>query len=181
MIYIVKKVTYITKFLKNKKMLRKLEEIDTGESVKVDLKYSMNVLNANPFTQSLIIDARRIFTEEDERSRGVLIEATTFTKVFHNFSLRDNPILKLEPRALAVFVYLQYCVKESEHWVIFNRKEHIATTGMSDVTFNLAIDELIGARILNVTKYKFVYYINPQMFFAGNRIKRFPQNVNEVG
>lgn len=159
-------------------MTRKVQIIETGEMVKTELKYSMNILNANPFLNKLVVPARRLEAKDSEH-QGVLIETTQFTKIFHNTSLTDNHIVGLPARALALFVYIQYNMKEGEHWVVINRRKHFSQTNMSDVTYTSAIEDLIIGDVIATSLYKNVFYVNPQIIFSGNRIKNFRNKVIE--
>ena len=107
-------------------------------------------------------------------------EATPYVKHYCNWSLTDNPLIGLEPKALALYYYITMSIKWGEDCVWVNRKLHQRLTGMSDVTYRDAVDILEVARIIATTRFPNLFNINPQFFFKGNRVNKYPDNTKQV-
>ena len=108
----------------------------------------------------------------------VLIEYETNTKLFHDTEYR-NIILKLNGNALKLFLFISYEVKTNEDYLWINSSLFMKTTTLSKKDFTKAVDDLIRYGIITYTKYPEVYFINPLIFFSGDRLKKYPDNLKE--
>jgi hypothetical protein len=66
-------------------------------------------------------------------------------------------------------------------WVQINREYFMSKYGVKSVnSFKDALKELQRYLIIVSTHYDTVYWVNPSFMFNGDRVKKYPNNLNVV-
>lgn len=131
----------------------------------------------NPFIKDLVIPVKvGVDTEGDTYE----YEATPYVKHYCNYSARKNTILRLPASAIALYYYITSTIKWGNDWIWVNRKLHKEITGMAEDTYQKAVEILVINKIIADTKYPNVFNVNPQIFFKGNRISKYPTHTIDV-
>jgi len=162
------------KFVQNlTEMSRKLPPIDESKLV------------TNPFAQELIVEATKVMDEgiliKDED--GVMLPAHHFverqkaTKLYHYPGSKEKA-MELSSGALRMLVYMAYTMEGSKDWLRVTPETYQKKSEKgSRNTYKRAIDELITQGYITPTIYKYTYWVNPILMFAGSRIKKYPTKV----
>jgi len=97
------------------------------------------------------------------------VDKTSFTKVFKKGWLG---LFDLSKAAIKVFSYITIASKPNKDRVFFDMKECKEHTNYkTHQPINTALAELIEKGFIARTDKSYLYYINPTMFFNGNRAK----------
>ncbi len=143
----------------------------------------------NPFTTDLTIPVRiyskikRVVDTQDivegivtaipdTITSKVLVEEEDYTKVFNRSGFRLH-IMALSKQAKAVLFWFIYEVDLNLDYMWFNKTRYKSECGGSWTDINTGIAELIQAGIIQTTLVRDVYWINPRIFFQGNRLKKY--------
>lgn len=154
--------------------MKKLQEIDESKMV------------LNPFLGTLQIEATKLTDSNifiiDEDGIPVpasnLIEKQKFTKVYHCTGCKER-VYNLSPSAKSLYLYLIYNVDANKEWLRINVDWYMKKNGVKSInTYKTAMRELCRYMFIHQSPdYKDVFWVNPELFFHGNRITRFPNNV----
>lgn len=160
----------------------------------MNIKRKPNIIPANmgknPFIVNEIIKARSFSKEKhytiqtDDKINLVtgnlkeimLVEEQHCTKLFHDVDYR-NIILKLDENGMRLFLYIMYQINPNEDYVWINNTHYQSLTNVSKKQYLEGIQNLIRYSIITTTIYQEVYFINPMIFFSGNRLKKYPDNI----
>lgn len=162
------------KFVQNlTEMSKKLPPIDESKLV------------TNPFAQELIVEATKIMDQgvlikDDD---GIMVPASHYverqkaTKLYHYPGSKERA-MSLSSGALRMLVYMAYTMEGSKDWIrvtpdTYEKKSEKGSRN----TYKRAIDELITQGYITPTIYKYTYWVNPILMFAGSRINKYPSNV----
>lgn len=153
----------------NKPRLKKLKEYDTNPFIK-----NLNV-PITPKMQSFVSKDKAIInTTTGEIDDDVLltgkrkfVDGEDFVKIFVK---EMETIFDLSKSSQKVFTYMLSKIKYDDHF-IFNMKECLEKTGYKSRTpiFNSLL-ELIQKKFIAKTQNQFVYWINPKLFYKGDRL-----------
>lgn len=144
-------------------------------------------LGVNPFVQDLeikvsVLELRGQYKKDKD---GVYLPASreaendTSTRVY-NSSSRRLKMCKLSTSAKGLLLWLIYEADGGKDYLWLNRVRYQDENGISSpTTYRTAINELIEKGWVSRTKVGGVYWINPALFFNGNRITKFSKNVIE--
>jgi len=157
--------------------MRKLVEIDEGK------------MKRNPFVLSLRIDATKMsdagkFVPDSE---GVMLpvqylfEKERSAKIYYHPGAKDI-IYKLSSGAKCLYLFLIYHLEPSCDYIRLNSEHYMALNGIKSIkTYRNAVRELCRYCFISESAdYRGVYWINPMLFFSGNRITKYPHRVNVV-
>lgn len=180
----------------NKK--RKAKRVDAKGIPKVDVvvssKREYNPLNAvdfdegslgsNPFLNNLEIVVNSLLMKGQFRRDGdimvnneVEFDRQQSTKLFKSPTNRMIA-MGLGFSELRLFVWLSYECNQNKDYMWINVKRFLEESGMSINTYKSAFDKLCRyCYIYPIVGVKDVIWINPAIFFSGNRVKCFPRNV----
>lgn len=137
-----------------------------------------SLLGENPFINGLLIPVNRIRGKNYSLSDDVLIkelielEATPYTKLFVS-SERRKIINHLSSSAQRLLLWVMFELDEGKDWLYLNKTRYLKEQDLSYNTYTKARDELIRYCIIYPTVVKDVFWINPDFFFQGNRIKKY--------
>ena len=155
--------------------MNKLEIIDEG------------TLSVNPFTYSLSIRVTKSTSlGKYKLSDSILLNDVYYydrqqsTRLYHS---RDNEevISLLSPTSLRLFYFIANRMVKQKDWVQINREYFMSKYGVKSVnSFKDALKELQRYLIIVSTHYDTVYWVNPSFMFNGDRVKKYPNNLNVV-
>ena len=145
-----------------------------------------SVLGTNPFSHLLKIDVTKRLDSKavvkdketgDEVPAESLIEKQKSTKLYLSAESRDSA-MNLSAGTQRMLLYIMYSLDTNKDWITIVPKDYQkkAKKGTLNV-YKKAIDELVRYSYLTPTLYRYVYWINPALFFSGNRITKYKDNV----
>jgi hypothetical protein len=150
-------------------------------------KFEPKDLGTNPFRTSLEIKVRSYktgkYTKDEE---GIIdydytdIEYERYCKVY---TAPENRLIvnEFSNKAAHLFLWLQYILTTGEEYFCFNRERYMEEKRIKSITtVSDAITELVRYGIIQWTTIKDVYWINPAMFYSGNRVAKYKENVVQV-
>lgn len=107
----------------------------------------------------------------------VEFEAENYCKVFCDAAKRLN-MVELSPRAKDLLLWLIYEAENGKDYLWLNKVRYMEECRVGSInTYRSALNELIGVAFIIRTNHTDVFWINPSLFYNGNRIKKFPDNV----
>ena len=127
----------------------------------------------------LVANSDAVITEINEYNYTSILEKETYCKVFNRSTLRIH-IGSLTTKARDLFLWIIYEKESGDDLIAINVDRYRLEFNVSYNTYRAALDELIFQGILALTSVDRLYWINPLFIFSGNRIKKYPNNVNIV-
>jgi len=117
------------------------------------------------------IEAHQVFAVQEK------VDKETYTKMFSGM-MRE--LFKLSSRGVKVFGYITTIVKPNKDVIMFDMEEALEYTGYKKEQSILhGIEELLKHQIIARTKKHYKYFINPNLFFNGNRLTLIRQYVKD--
>ena len=148
-------------------------------------KFNENDLGKNPFEERFIIHVREIvFKNQYTRDAdGILnpvtleLEKEPMTKVYSSPILRKI-IMGLPNKAKEMFLFLMYDCDYGKDYIWINRERYMEETGITASNTVVSSLKILHAQnIIIPTIYKDVYWLNPAYFFKGDRVSKYPNNI----
>lgn len=144
-------------------------------------------VSLNPFSNQLSFKATELYTKEYRDSgcgirlpKTVMLDQVPHTKVFITADLRQRT-MGLSKCALQVYMWFIFHTVNGKDYTKFNRSAYMREAGItSPNTVKTGINELIRYEFIAETAEKDVYWINPLLFFCGDRLKAFPNRLRVV-
>ena len=141
-------------------------------------------LGGNPFIRNLKIGVNKLRSGDRYKEiDGVWmkaeaeLEATPFCRVYSDAERRLS-MVELTPRGKDLLLWIMYELELNKDYVWIPKKRYMRESRISAVnTYKAALNELIRANYIVATVVSNVYWINPHYFFNGNRVKKYPNNV----
>ncbi len=140
----------------------------------------------NPFVNNLQIEATKLtdLNKFVADADGTMLPVTTLiekrqnTKIFYCTACKDM-VYNLSPGAKSLYLYVLYNLESGQDWIQVNVQWYMTKNGVKSInTYKEAMKELCRYLFLSQTvDYKDVYWINPMLFFSGNRIAKYPDKV----
>lgn len=153
--------------------MNKKEVIDTDTLLK------------NPFTYSLVIPASKLFLSETFREdrdgvfvqQSFLYDRVSSTRVFHSQDV-EAALALLSPTGLKLYVFIEQRLVNNQDWIQLNKELFMAKFKVkAEKSVNSAIKELLRYCFITSSHYNSVYWINPSIWFCGDRLKKYPSNI----
>ena len=154
--------------------MKALQEIDESK------------LLLNPFVNNLQIEATKLtdtgkYVPDEDGTMlpcTVLVEKRQSTKIFYCSGCKDM-IYNLSPGAKSLYLFVLYNLDSGQDWIQINIQWYMTKNNIKSInTYKEAVKELCRYLFLSQTvDYKDVYWINPMLFFSGNRITKYPTKV----
>lgn len=140
-------------------------------------------LGINPCSVPLQIPVNElVFKDQYVRDGNILInaskevESTPYSKLYVTAE-RRKIIASLSAAAKELYIWIMYEVKTGEDALWINKQRFMEENSTSLNTYKKAIEELVRYALVAFTVVKDVYWINPDFFFKGDRIAKYPQCV----
>lgn len=139
----------------------------------------------NPFTANLQIPIYTKFIKgqfkKDELGNvitvNVDIEKTASCRLYITPSNRKH-ITNLSARAKELLMWIMYRVESNKDYLWINKKLYMEEACVKSInTYKDSFRELIKEGIFQFADVKDCYWINPNFFFNGNRVAKYPDNI----
>lgn len=149
-------------------------------------KYYKQIINEdelglNPYLATLLIPVR-VWNKKVKSDTGEIItdeldfEYTKYVKVYKKPANR-KVINSLSDKAQRLYLWLLQVTQEGEKYLWLNRELYTEENNIkSNTTIVNAIKELVTRQIISKTGVTNYYWINPEFFFSGSRLKAYPGN-----
>ena len=154
--------------------MTKLEEFDEKNLIKNPFEFTLQI----PVTE-LISNIEYIKDMEEGIivPKGIVLERTKSIKLYYCEDCKDF-VANLSDKAQRLYLHILYNLLHGKDWIQINSEYYMKKNGISSInTFKNAIKELMRYSFISPTEYKTVFWINPNLFFAGNRLKKYPNNI----
>lgn len=104
-------------------------------------------------------------------------EVTPMTKIFKT-PLHRRLIGLLSDNAKCLLYWIFFEIQPNEDFVLINKTRYLKENNIKSLnTYKKAINELHAELVICPSPVKDVYFINPRLFFCGNRVKTYPNAV----
>lgn len=142
-------------------------------------------LGSNKFLNHLVVKANKIAMagQYKKDKDGVYLtvevelESDEACRIYIDAAKRAK-VAALSTRAKDLFLWLVYETEPGCEWIWINKPRYMAEHGIKAYnTYKEAIRELHAKDFVAATPIPSVYWINPDLFFNGSRIKAFPDKV----
>lgn len=107
------------------------------------------------------------------------VEATPFVKLYVT-SERRLIISKLSTASKELFLWIMLEVDAGKDALWINKERFMLENNTSLNTYKKGMDELIRYAFLAYTVVREVYWINPDFFFRGDRVSKYPNNIKHI-
>ena len=107
------------------------------------------------------------------------VEAIPYSKIYVT-SDRRLIISNLSPSTKELFLWILYEIESGKDYLWINKDRFMLENHTSLNTYKKALDELIRYALLAFTVVKDVYWINPDFFFKGDRVSKYPKNIKHI-
>lgn len=148
--------------------------------------FSISDLGVNPFLSSLEIVVNKFSPANqytfDKVSQMNLPSEVDFdrqqsTRLYISSTSRLSS-MRLSNSELRLFVWISYEMEQNKDYLWINVKRFLEESGMVLNTYKSSVIGLCKkGYIYEVADIKDVYWVNPSVFFNGNRVRQFPNNV----
>jgi hypothetical protein len=149
-------------------------------------KYDYKTLGINPFSISLEIKVKELellnaYKKDGDEWLPVTndIEDTSFTKMFITAERRII-VSNLSPAAKELYLWIMFEIDAGRDALWINKERYMLENHTSINTYKKALEDLIRYAIISQTVVQGVYWFNPDFFFRGDRIKKYPKNLKYV-
>lgn len=86
----------------------------------------------------------------------------------------------LDASTKELFLWIIYSLDANKDYLWINKERYMAEIGITSInTYKKALSQLERYGVIAITSVKDTYWINPDFFFRGNRITKYPKNVVE--
>lgn len=144
-----------------------------------------STLGLNPFVDALTIKCTKIVSPsamvKDED--GTMIPATSVIEKekalrLYRFPDAKERAMNLSSGALRMMVYIQYTIKAAKDYIQMTPDQYARSVGKGGRnTHKKAVEELQRYGYIQPTVMKYVYWVNPQLMYAGSRKMKWPHKV----
>ena len=156
-------------------IMKKQQEVDANKMIRNPLANDLCI------TATQRIDYGQMITDEDtgELVPSVsLIEKDRNVKIFYGKGCKEM-VYNLSPGAKSLYLFVLYNLEPNQDWIQINSQWYMTKNSIKSInTYKEALKELCRYLFLSPTlDYKDVFWINPMLFFCGNRINKYPDKV----
>lgn len=137
-------------------------------------KFTEEQLGVNTFASSdnLMILVNIGYNDENERE----YEKEDYSKMFSSPQKRLK-VSKLSAQAKELLMWIVYELRPAKDYFWFNRDRFMVECGIkSPTSVSLAVKELKNEFII-ASKVREIYFINPNFFFSGSRLNKYPESI----
>jgi len=141
-------------------------------------------LQNNPFTNNLKIVVSKLEDKTTYQSTdGILLHKQYYFEREPYIKLYNNPIHRkllanLSGNSIKLLFWIMYRIIRNQDYIKIDKTAYLKENKINSInTYKAAIKELQINLIICPAIIKDHYFINPCIFFAGNRIKNYPENV----
>ena len=149
-------------------------------------KYDYKTLGINPFSISLEVKVKELellnaYKKDGDEWLPVTneVEDTPFTKMFITAERRII-VSNLSPAAKELYLWIMFEIDAGKDALWINKERYMLENHTSINTYKKALEDLIRYAIISQTVVQGVYWFNPDFFFRGDRIKKYPKNLKYI-
>lgn len=149
-------------------------------------KYDYKTLGINPFSISLEIKVKELellnaYKKDGDDWLPVTneVEDTPYTKMFIT-SERRIIVSNLSPAAKELYLWIMFEIDAGKDALWINKERYMIENHTSINTYKKALEDLIRYAIISQTVVQGVYWFNPDFFFRGDRIRKYPKNLKTI-
>ena len=149
--------------------------------IKPDLGKMVGMVN--PLTEAgfKVIVRRKQKVHKDKKGGEVIedveLEHERYAKLFLEGGKR-KAVCSLSGSASKLFTWLMYELESAKDYIWINKVRCMEEIGVSSInTYKAALKEVVGSGLIAASLEPDVFWINPRLFFCGNRIKKYPNHV----
>lgn len=152
-------------------------------------KFDPNNLITNPFTFTLRIPVTKVISNIDYtidvedgvfHNKAFYVDKTKKVTLYHCAYCKDNTI-GLSDKALRLYTWIIMSIEPGMDYIQINQDYYMRKAGVKSInTYKDAVKELVRYSYIQATEYKTVFWINPNIFFSGNRLNKYPDNIVET-
>ena len=147
--------------------------------------FNEDLLGENPFVRSLVVQVSQIeyksqFKKDKDGDLLPVIGELEYEKICKVIVSPERRLKtnKLSPRAKELLLWLLYEADTNKDYLWINRVRYMNENNISSLTtYRSAVNELITNCFIVRSVVNAVYWINPDLFFNGNRINKFKDNI----
>lgn len=143
----------------------------------------------NPYEYTLVIPVSKYTNPKEfikQGEDGIVVNSSFYlervqsAKLFYSTGAKEY-VYNLSDKAQRLYLYILYNLLNNKDYVQINKENYMTKNGIkAENTYREALKELIRYNFLCLTEYKTVFWINPNLFFCGNRIKKYPSNIKVI-
>jgi hypothetical protein len=87
-------------------------------------------------------------------------------------------IMSLPVNSRLLLLWLMYEIEPGKDYLWINKERYMQESNLTSInTYKSAVLELVNNCVLALSPIKDVYWINPRLFFNGNRANKYPNHV----
>ena len=143
-----------------------------------------SLLQNNPLLHDFKIVVNKLTDKKTfQNSEGILIhkeyyfEREIHTKIYHSPTHRKL-LSQLSNNAIRLFYWISLELDRNKDYIKINKQRFLKENNIKSVnTLKTALSELQANLIICASPVKDIYFINPRLFYCGNRTKMYPNNV----
>ena len=148
----------------------------------IHLKINPIVNDGNFYISVSILEDKKNYVKDPKENKALhmpkqfYFERQIKTKLYRSEIIKTM-LLELDRNAKDLILWLLLEIQPNIDYIIINKEDYSKQMKVSIKTTQRAIKSLIDKNIIAISKEIDVYFINPAIFFNGNRIKHYPNNI----
>lgn len=148
-------------------------------------KIDVEKLGVNPFLVKLKVPVNKIVLSGQYKADKdgdllpveIELEREIVCKVYIDAARRGN-MANLSARAKDLLLWVFYETEAGKEFIWINKTRYMTECRVKAYnTYKEAVRELVKWEFIQPTIYLHTYWINPNLFFNGSRVNKFPNNV----
>lgn len=148
--------------------------------------FDEEVLITNPFSYTLSLPVTEVISDlhyKKDPEDGLILNSSFYQEKINSVRIyhcegSKQAVYNLSGCAQRLYLFILYNLKAGKDWFQINQEHYMSQNGIkSATTFKEARGELIRYNFIIPTIYKSVVWINPNLFFSGNRLKKYPSKI----
>lgn len=157
--------------------MNEVEQIDESRLIK------------NPFWFTLQIPVTKVVSDiewEEDIEEGLVlnkefyIERTPSVKLYYCKDCKEI-VYGLSDKAQRLYLFILLHLIPNKDWIRINPEKYMSVNRIKSLTtYRGAVKELVRYGFLASTEYRTVFWINPNLYFSGNRIKKYEDRLNVI-
>lgn len=128
---------------------------------------------------TLIVDAQKYKIDRNgiKQTDKFKIEKIPATKVFHTPGVKKK-VCELSDKAIRLYAYIINDLTPQKDYIEINPSYYMTLNNIkSKGTYYKALSDLLKADFIKNCEFENVYWLNPEIFYCGNRLEKYPDSV----
>ena len=133
------------------------------------------------FIENPFIDDLELYQQNFYRENKLYLIDKANKITLYEIRRKKDIIEKLPAEIVKMWFVIIAATQDRADTVYLNKDSYCKSAKISNKTFYKCINELTELKIIQRHKGKAsTYWINPAFFYAGNRLKSFPDNITKI-